>query len=148
MALKLRKLGDGYKITTAAEAEQAVQMAVEIEDAIKEDLEDAKMLKSSAARWMASNHVRYIPTSKGRRATVIQRYDRTWDGKKLFKLLKKNYPKKYKKLWKEITNRVPDKDKINEAVKAGLIDPEKISDAFTEKAQSPYIQLFKENGNE
>jgi hypothetical protein len=45
-------------------------------------------------------------------------------------------------LWNYITKRVPDPEKIDRAVAQGFITEAKISKAYIEKPQAPFMQRF------
>jgi len=149
MALKKRDDGE-YAIKTFADAQQALELALQIEDEIMDDYNDMKQLKSSVARWMDRNDTKRITSGKegspmeGRYATVIVRSRRKWNADKLKSALKEISARDWKHLWQHCTVRVPDADKIDQAVKRGLIELEDISEALEETKDAPFIQVYDE----
>lgn len=144
MALKEAKIG-GYVVNSEDDAKKALQMRVELKDGIAEELQQIEELGQAVAGWMKNNDVKQI-SIEGGHGTLIQRYNpNKWDGDVLLELVKKAKPKSWKRIWQALTSRQPDPDKIQQAVKEGLIALPKIEDAYVMGApQRPFVTFYRD----
>jgi hypothetical protein len=72
---------------------------------------------------------------EGYRLQIVRRFKRYWDAEKLRKLVS---PKE----WQVITDRVPNPDKIDNAVREGVLDLKKINRAFIEEESGTHVRRF------
>lgn len=144
MSLKLDSEGK-VMVTTPEECVKAVELAYELKEGIKEELDEIDELRKAAANYMKENDIKQLdlPNVDGH-ATLIQRHDSYWDGEELLDLVKEHEPKNWKRIWQRLTVRVPDREKIQQAIRNGLIDADSISGAFKQKAQKPYVQVYND----
>jgi hypothetical protein len=70
------------------------------------------------------------------KATKVVGHKRTWDVEKLGKLIPKG-------IFKNVVKVSVDGEKIDAMVAAGRLDRKKISAAFTEKPNKPYVKITK-----
>jgi hypothetical protein len=157
MALKRRKNGT-YVVDKKADAEEALMLMLEIEDAIKEIhkdngipemMMDSTELKRAATRYFASKRIKAMTLKgAGKVAKLIEGSEGQWIGTKAempddapdgVRPLKSIVGKD---MWKRITRRMIDPDKIMEAVSKGELDEDEISAAYYEKPRAPYVRLY------
>jgi uncharacterized coiled-coil DUF342 family protein len=138
-----KKQIDKFVISTPDELAHAVQMAYEIKEQIKPELEKIEILRKGAAEYMKENDIVQVQfPSMEKHGTLVQRHTTFWDRQELLKLVKKAKPKSWKKVWQAMTTRQPDSEKIQEVLKEGLIKADVISDALVQKAQQPFVQVY------
>lgn len=70
------------------------------------------------------------------RAHLQRGFNRGWNADRLRELVPKS-------VWLKITKQTPDPDKIEEAVKKGLITRKQIQSAFEEKPKAPFLRRFQ-----
>jgi hypothetical protein len=142
MALKVNTEGK-VVITSPDDAAKAMEMAYEIKEGIKEELEEYEELRLAVADYMHRAHIKQVTfPNMEKHGTLIQRHDSFWDRTELLALVKKAKPKTWKKVWQALTTRQPDREKIQESIKAGVISGDAISEAFKQKPQRPYVQVY------
>lgn len=154
MALKRTKNGK-FTIKTKAEAQEALQRVVEIEEQISPLMNEATALKTAATEYAVGKKLDVIQLD-GVYFRQITRYNRFWVGteddlpaqvemrsgvKSLYSIVR---GKKHngKPLWQLITKRVPDPDAISDAVGKGWLSEDEIAPAFVEKPQKPFLQKY------
>lgn len=155
---KIRKNTDIAKVKTKDDAVAALGASVELkeiaealmqEHGITEMLEAAEALKKKATDYATSKGIKKLDLPDGRWGTVITSvYEHVWvgtkadmpesapDGTRPLKSLVS------KEVWMKITKRVPDPEKIDEAVSEGLVTHDQIAPAHFEKMKAPYIRVF------
>jgi hypothetical protein len=149
--LKRNKTGT-YTIRSKAEAEEALRLLEEIEEEISPKMIQATELKKAATAYAVDKKLDTIQLD-GCYYRQITRYTRFWVGTdedvpaeqagvKSLQALVKGKKANGKPLWQLITKRVPDPDKISEAVGKGWIEETEIEQAFVEKPQRPFLQRF------
>jgi len=144
-ALKRNKDGT-YIIRTPEEAATAIAKAVTIKESIQDEIDEMERLKWASSSWMKENDVIRLPLpGMKKKATLVQRHSSAWDRDVLLKLVKKAKPKSWKKVWQALTTREPDRDKIQQAIKDGIIKADSISDAFIQKPQNVFVQVFDDD---
>jgi hypothetical protein len=156
--LQLRRLVNGqFRVLTKAQAEAAFERMLDVEEeisAIRKETGLAKLemesveLKRAATRYMDHKNVEALPV-KGKIARLIRSVnERKWLGTKAdveFDTPRDVKPLRSivsKEMWMKISKRVPDPDKINEAVAAGELDEAEIQTAYYETQKAPYVRLF------
>jgi len=156
MALKPLKNGQ-YKITTRAQAKEALQLMLEKEQAvseleekhgIKEMKQDAVELKKAATAYMDEKDITALEFP-GKVAKLIRGVDEIWintredlrripaaaGARTLRSILSRE-------MWMQITKRVVDPEKLDDAVARGDISEDEISDALYEKPRAAYVRVF------
>lgn len=136
MALKLNKNGT-YTVKTKADVEEAIRLRQELKADIQEAENDATELTKAIRGWMLDHKQDEIKV-EGFRAKMIVRTSGAWNGRKLRRILK---GKGLLPVWTRVTTRVPDPDKIQEAVGEGLITMDEIEPAYEETRGAPYIDI-------
>jgi hypothetical protein len=158
MPLKQNKNGQ-YVISSKRDAVQALALMEELREEIEalstkygltEMMQDAAELKKAATGYMTNNNVKELDVPKaGKVARLQQAVSGMWIGdrddipddvpardvKTLKSLVSKS-------IWLKLTRRVPDSEKIAEAVQDGLVTEDEISDAYFEKPSAPYLRLY------
>lgn len=151
MKLKRNKNGT-FTIKTKAEAEEALARVVELEEEISPKMNEATALKVAATEWAVSKGVEVVQLD-GCYFRQITRYNRTWiatdddiptaGGKvKSLQSIVKGKKVGITPLWQKVTKRVPDPEKIAEAVGKGWISEKEVEKAFYEKPQKPFLQKY------
>ena len=151
MKLK-RNVNGSYTIRSKAEAEEALRLLEEIEEEISPKMIQATELKKAATAYAVDKKLDVIQLD-GCYYRQINRSTRFWVGTdadipagiakvKSLQSLVKGKKAKGRPLWQFITKRVPDSDRINEAIGMGWIEESEIQDAFVEKPQRPFLQRF------
>lgn len=128
------------------------------EHGIDELEQDAVELKKAAEGYMVAKEVDEIQLDNGNYAKLIRGgYDRHWvlndseipenapGVKSLRSILKKKFGTStagYRDAMRRITKRIPDAEKIEEAVSEGLLTEKEIAPAFVEKERKPYLRLY------
>jgi hypothetical protein len=157
---EIRKNTDNAKVKTKDDAVAALEASVELkeiaealmqEHGITEMLEAAEELKKKVTKYATSKSIDKLDLPDGRYGRLITSvHERLWVGTKAdmpadagnkVKPLKSLVPKE---VWMKITKRVPDPEKIDEAVSEGLISHDQIEAAYFEKMKAPYIRVFGE----
>jgi hypothetical protein len=146
MSLKKNKNGT-YKIASIKELKEAVslredyleniQSAESDSDEVKEYLDmkqEVDTLKIAVQEYLVETGTKEIEHD-GVRAVIIKGQIGTWSKEKLRKILTKSE-------WLKVTTYEIDKDKLDEAVKAGTIDEKKIQGAYVTVEKKPYIRFF------
>ena len=139
------KTATAISIKSLADATQALERVDEIQAEIDPLMREATELKKAATEFCVRKKVDVVQLD-GHYYRHIQRYNRTWDSDALYGLvrgLKVKVKGKTTPLWQILTKRVPDPERINEAVGKGYITMDAIEAAFVEKAQSPFLQKFQ-----
>lgn len=155
MALKRTKSGK-FTIKTKAEAQEALQRVVEIEEQISPLMNEATALKQAATEYAVGKKLDVIQLD-GVYFRQITRYNRFWIGteedlpaqaemrsgvKSLQSIVKGMKMPNGKPLWQFVTKRVPDPDRISEAVGMGWVTEDEVAPAFVEKPQKPFLQKY------
>ena len=144
-------------IKTMDDAIAALEEMEAIGDEIKEKMARQVDLKKSVTTWAVAKKVDVVQLEGGY-YRQINRSSRFWVGepgdmpdpaprgakslREITKGLKAVVNGKEMLLWNYITKRVPDPEKIDRAVAQGFITEAKISKAYIEKPQAPFMQRF------
>jgi hypothetical protein len=151
--MKLKRNVNGtYTIKSKAEAEEALRLLEEIEEEISPKMIQATELKKAATQYAVDKKLDVIQLD-GCYYRQINRATRFWVGTdddvpdgltnvKSLQSLVKGKKANGKPLWQLITKRVPDPEKISEAVGKGWVEETEIQEAFVEKPQRPFLQRF------
>lgn len=112
-------------------------------------LSTADELKKEVTKFCASKGIEQLDLDDGRYGKLIQGVqERIWVGTKddipagmrdKVKPLKSLVPKE---IWMKLTRRVPDPEKIQDAVAEGLVTLKQIEPCYVEKYRAPYIRVF------
>lgn len=150
----LRKSKSGqYIVKTKADAIEALERVEEIDKKLKPLMIEQTELKKAATAYADEKNLDVVQLA-GRYWRLITRYTRMWvgtadempgdvsDAVSLYEICK---GKKVdgKPLWQLVTKRVPDPEKINEAVGKGWVKEKEIHKAFIEKPQTPFLQRYE-----
>jgi hypothetical protein len=125
--------------------EAALEMFLEINAEIEEKVRLCTKLKRSATQYAIENDIDVVQL-RGSYFRLIRRATNSWDATKLAKLVKgKRVTVHGKKipLWQYITKRVPDPEKIKEAVESGYVKQKDIQEAYVTKDQMPFFQNYQ-----
>lgn len=128
---------------TPKQIEKRLRIALEMEHEAKEALEEAKEHRKAAREWFLENDHKSmeIETEYGlKKVTLIRPDNKRWNSDKLKVLLKKSYPKSWKKKWQAVTTRVLDAEKLSAAVAEGAISEEKITEAYEVESGTSYLR--------
>lgn len=128
-------------VTNQEELELALERVEEIAEQIEPLQREAVTLKKAATEYAVKKRIDVIQLD-GRYYRQIQRMSRSWDQAMLRKLTKP-IKIKDKSLWNLISMRVPDADKIQQAVAKGWISEKKLDKAFVEAPQAPFLQRYE-----
>jgi hypothetical protein len=157
MALK-RNANGQYVLKNAAEASRALEMMerlqaevaeLEKEHGIDEMKMDCVELKKAATAYLVNNGDESLTFGGNRIAKIVRAvHSKVWVGTKE-DLAKGNYEPTVKPLrslvdketWMQITTRVPDPAKIDEAVAEGIVTANKIAPAYVETTKAPYLSI-------
>jgi hypothetical protein len=158
----LKRYNNGtFEITSLKQAKEAYALMQELTDAISElekehgitDMrQDAVNLKYSADAFLVKSGKDHLEIPKiSKRATVVRGHDGHWIETKE-DLRKFSVPKDArtlrsivgKDLWKKITKRRLDPDKLAEAVATGEIDEDEIKAAYHEEPRKPYVRIYED----
>jgi hypothetical protein len=110
----------------------------------------AKQLKTNVARFFESKGIAAVELPSGATGRLITAVDKhLWIGTK--EDMPDNPPKGLKPLkslvskeiWMKLTRRVPDPEKIDQAVSEGLVTLDEIEAAHYEKMKAGYIRVFE-----
>lgn len=155
MALKRNNNGQ-FVIKSKAEAARAFAMMETLQGEIAElekehGIDEMKMdcveLKKAATAYMADNSVDTLKFGDGRKAVLVTAVNqKRWigtnadlenvpDGVTGVKPLRSLVSKE---VWMKITTRIPDPQKIEEAVSEGIVTTKKIAPAYVETFKAPY----------
>jgi hypothetical protein len=145
-------------VKTKADAIEALEESVALKGAaeelmrehgITEMLEAADDLKKKATSFAAAKGIDKLDLSDGRYGKLITAvHERVWVGTKDdmpdnvagdVKPLKSLVSKE---VWMKITKRVPDPERIEQAVGEGLVTLDEIEPAYFEKMRAPFIRVF------
>lgn len=157
MALK-RTANGQYIIKTKAEAVRALTMMENLKDeiaeiqkeqGIDEMMQDCTELKKAATQWCIANKTEVLEIKEiGKVAKMIRAVSgKRWigtkddmtdelDGAKPLRSLVS------KEVWMQITKRVPDPEKIDQAVAEGVITAKKVAPAYVETTKAPYLGIY------
>lgn len=156
----LKRWGNPVSVESKKDALAALDEMEEIQEFIDPLMKRAVELKKAAQQFaVTTKTVSLDLPQRSMYFRLIQRHTRMWVGTdedmpdpkpKNARSLKsitneiiiKRKGKKPTSLWNLITKRVPDSDLINEAVGKGWITDKKISKAFIEKPQAPFLQRY------
>jgi len=142
MALKREDNGT-YTIRTQAEAEEAIGLRQELKADIQDAEQDATEISKALLRFLQDSELDELEVP-GFRAKIIQRNYPKWNGLKLRRLLKKRFAAdEWQGWWRSLTTRIPDQEKINEAVAAGEIEMEDIEAAYEDNPGQPFLEVRK-----
>lgn len=132
------------------ELEEAVR-EIEVENSLDEMRMDAVELKKAATRYVTSKRISSLTLSKvGKVAKLIAGSDGYWIGTKAD--MPSDAPSGLvplkslvsKEMWRRITRRVVDPEKIQAAINGGELREDEISDAYYEKPRAAYVRLYDE----
>jgi hypothetical protein len=160
LAIKRNNAGQ-YIIASKAEAVRALAMMQELQDEYsmlmrQHGLDELQMditeLKRAATAYCANNEIEVLPVPKiGKVAKLVRAVNlKKWIGTKadLEEMGDKVSPTAKplrslvdKEVWMQITTRIPDPKKIDEAVAEGVITANKIAPAYVETFKAPYLLL-------
>jgi len=146
------------KIRTKADAAEALEDSVRLksqaeslmeEHGITTLLENADELKRQATDYCVSKGIDRLDLEGDRYGKVIEsaqerfivgtKADMPVDAPDDLKPLKSLVTKE---LWLKITRRVPDADKIEQAIGEGLLSVDEIQPSYYERMRKPYIRVF------
>lgn len=146
MALKQKKDGT-YKIESerdlqevASAIEEREAARAEIEQKMEEEYDYMTMAEEIAAlneamrEFMADQDVAHV-FRDNYQVTLVKRSKVIWDVEKLKSLLPKG-------MFLKVSRLVIDGDKIDDLVRGGQLDRDKISPALTVKAEKPHIRRY------
>jgi hypothetical protein len=153
-----------YTITSTAGLRDALTEFVDTETEIEVLMEQIKPLqrkavelKKAATYFADERKIDAIPMD-GFYFRLIRRHERFWVGTRAD--MPKGAPKKAKplkdivagryvkrggkkvSLWNFLTRRIPDAEKINDAINEGLISEEELAPAYLERPQAPYLRKY------
>lgn len=156
-----------FSLKSKADVKNALKLMLELKDDIAtlraehgiDELEqDAVELKKAAEGYMVAKGIDEIQLDGESYAKVIRGgYDRHWilldseiteqmpGVKSLRSILQKKFGKStqgYRDAMRKITKRIPDAEKIEEAVSEGLLTEKEIAPAFVEKEKKPYLRIY------
>lgn len=148
MALKERAQG-GFVVDSKKAAEKALALALELKAEIEPLEEERKELMDGVARWMKENDQKQLAIpNQSKHGTLVQRYGTSkWDGDKLLGILKDLFPNgEWRRKWQALTIRIPDSDKIQQAIKDEVVDGDEIKEAFIQgEPHKPFVQVFNDD---
>lgn len=138
-----------------AEALAALRRVDEINAEIADLILERDELKNAATKYAVVKGVSVFQLD-GRYWRRMQRYTSKWIGRRNEVPVDVKLPSSFKPLfeicqgrvangkplWNLVTKRVPDPEKINEAVGKGWITQQEVEKAFIEIPQKPYLQRF------
>ena len=154
----------GIKVKSKSSAAAALQAAQDLKaqaEALMEEhgitamLEGADALKKQATKFCAEKGIDRLDLedgSYGKLITSVQ--ERVWVGTKddiPGDAVGRVTPLKSlvsKEIWMKLTRRVPDPEKINDAVAEGLVTLKEIEPCYFEKHRSPYLRVFAGSADE
>jgi len=125
--------------------EEKEELIAEIHQEMEEQYEYSTILKEIAdlkaeiSKWMIQNDQASHEVDRGT-YRIIRPHKVTWDPVKLAKLVPKA-------IMFKVTDRVVNHEKIDDLVRAGELDREKIAPALVEKATRPYMRFFPLGSN-
>jgi hypothetical protein len=141
------------------DAIMALSRVEEIQEQINPLMVEATELKKAATEFAVSKGIDVVQLEDVY-YRQIQRYNKKWIGTRdeipinvtmpkgtraLYDIAKGRKVKingKKRSLWSLLTRRVPDPEKINEAVGKGWIEQDEVEAAFIEIPQQPFLQRF------
>jgi len=164
MALKRYKNGT-FEITSMKQAKEAYALMQELSDSIlelekehgiSEMRQDANNLKLSADSFLIKSAKDDIVIEDiGKRAKVIRVFDGQWIETKedLRRISAPSGARSLrsivgKDLWKKITKRTLDPEKLMEAVATGRINEDEIAVAYHQEPRKPYVRLYEDSDDE
>jgi hypothetical protein len=143
----LKRLKDGsYQIQTTKDAIEAVELRQELKEAINEAEQDAVAVTKALAEFMRKSN---LPDFKAGeyRAKFVRRTQRFWDAERLKEIVRDEFDYEdgdsWQKLWQSLTVRIPDSEKINQAVAAKDVELDDIQDAYVEIPGNEYLDIRK-----
>lgn len=162
MALKRNKHGQ-FIITSQTEAKRALEMLDRLNEEISElerkhGIDEMKVdcveLKKAATYFLADKGTEVLKFGTGRIAKLVRAVNKKqWVGTKddMEQLGNPDGAKPLrslvtKEVWMQITKRVPDPDRIDEAVTEGIVDAKKIEAAYVETFKAPYLHIGDDSG--
>lgn len=140
---------DGTYNITHENLSEAIDVLSEMRDKLKEvkPIEnDARQLSKSIALFLDENNSEGTTTLSGLKASVVRTFDWFWtwelddDSPEGTISLKTLVPKH---LWEEVTKRVVDKERLDQLVREGRLDPNVIKSAYGKKLKATFIRLTK-----
>jgi hypothetical protein len=123
--------------------------ALMAEHGITEMLAEADTLKQRATEFCVENEIERLELSNGRYGKLIEStQERVIVGTK--DEMPVNAPRTLrplkslvsKEVWMKITKRVPDADKIEQAIGDGLLTLDDVAPAYFERMRKPYLRVF------
>ncbi len=170
MALK-QNINGQYVISTKEEAQRALTMMVELQESITEQMEeygisemmqDAAELKKAATAFCVSKKIDKLRLPKaGKYATMVRAVqERIWIGTRddLYEYDRAGATDKLqikplkslvsKEVWMKITKRVPDPERIDQAVAEGIVSLDEIAPAYVERYRAPFLRVYDENNGD
>lgn len=155
MALKRLKNGQ-FVIGSKAQAKEALELLLEKQEAATElrqengidELEmDATELKRAATRYFADKRIKSMAAGD-KSFILVEGTDGMWIETKAD--IPADAPKSVKSLksivgsaiWRKITTRRLDPQKLQEAFNSGLIDEDKVAAAYYERPRAPYLRGY------
>jgi hypothetical protein len=119
-------------------------------------------LKSATVAWAVKTDTESIPLPDGGHAQLRRdKYGGTWvattadlDGAPpgivpLYTVLRKKFKKRSRRLevWKDITKRVVDPERLSAAVEEGVLTLEEVENSYHEKEKAAYLRIYAGDGN-
>jgi hypothetical protein len=152
------------KVKTKDDAIEVLQHATRLKEeaetlmlqyGITDMLEKADDLKREVTKFAAAKGIDKLDLPDGRYGKLIQAvHERVWVGTK--DDVPESAPDKVKPLkslvtkevWMKITRRVPDPERIEQAVSEGLVTLDQIEPAYFEKMRAPFLRVFGSGNGE
>lgn len=145
----IKTKNDAVEALTEATKLKEEAEALMQEHGITEMLETADELKKKATAFAASKGIDRLDLPDGRYGKLITAvHARIWVGTKddipedatnKVKPLKSLVSKE---VWMKITRRVPDPERIEQAVSDGLVTLDEIEPAYLERMRAPFLRVF------
>lgn len=128
-------------VSSKREAIAALEEMEAIGDLIAPYMDRQVELKKATTAYCAIKKIDKLPVND-HHYSLVTRHSRAWNPAKL-KSLTRDVKVGGKSLWMKVTRRVPDAELIDRAVKHGWISEKKISKAFEETPQQPFLQRYQ-----
>jgi hypothetical protein len=158
----LKRLRNGtFEVKTKAQAVEAFKTSQELSEAVRElekenGIDEMRMdsteMHLAATRYMADKKIKALEIPGiSKVAKLIQGSRSMWLETK-DDLKKQGVPDGArsvrqivgKEVWKQITKRALDPDKLAEAVATGVVDEDEVNQAYVEIPNAPYVRIYDE----
>jgi hypothetical protein len=154
MSVKIKTKDDAVEVLQHATRLKEEAEALMEQNGITDMLDRADELKREVTKFAAAKGIDKLDLPDGRYGKIITAvHERVWVGTK--DDMPDNTPAKVKPLkslvtkevWMKITRRVPDPERIEQAVSEGLVTLDQIEPAYFEKMRAPFIRVFGGGSN-